>query len=202
MTNIKETRTLLDNNMVKVIVEQDIPRYRAQAHYASFCDSVVQDFKDNCKIWAFRSREGFDHLNTGEDWEPSRESVVKDIELFQQYLDKTYGTGKYEAYALGAYIHSDVSFAFNKGEDTRCRWDSGTCGFIGVPKEGWYNDLNKAASDLSDAWNGYIISYSVFDEYTHECIDFNDSLSDDIKDWMKQTEQEYNISWEGVEPIC
>ena len=41
---------------------------------------------------------------------------------------------EYEAFVLGAYIHSGTSFSISKTGDHRCRFDSGNLGFIGVPK--------------------------------------------------------------------
>ena len=112
-----------------------------------------------------------------------------------KYLDDTYGKDKYEAYALGAYIHSGVSFAFNKGEDTRCRWDSGTVGFVGIKKE-LNVDLNHYASNLSDAWNGSIERMYVYDNYDNEEVDSITSLSsqNEIQEWKDKMKEQYGIT--------
>jgi len=95
---------------------------------------------------------------------------------------------------LGAYIHSGVSFAFNKGEDTRCRWDSGTVGFVGINKE-LNVDLNQYASNLSDAWNGSIERMYVYDNYDNEEVDSITSLSSqkEIQEWKDKMKEQYGI---------
>ena len=130
-----ETKRLLDNGKVEITTTIERDRYEGKAYYSqSMCDSVYDDFKSNCKIWMTpNSREGFEGMNTGENWEPAKNDIAEDITHFQLYLDTTYGSGVYEAFSVGAYIHGSVSFSFNKGEDTRDRWDSGTIGFIGIP---------------------------------------------------------------------
>ena len=196
-------KTLLDNNNVKVIETKVIPRYEGIAHYCqAACEMFVDDVKEQNKIWMTpRSREGFDSLNTGEAWEPEGESVYKDIESFQKYLDDTYGKDKYEAYAVGAYIHSGVSFSISKGPDNRCRWDSGTIGFIGLNKEINY-DVSKLASDLTDSWEGYVIEYYVWDNY-EDCVvddEYWDTFADekDLNEWKEKTSKQYNIDWDKV----
>lgn len=129
-------KKLLDNGKVEVIETTERDRYVGYCEYdEAETDLVIEDFKENNKVWIGKNREGFEKLATDESWEPESKSVESDIDLFQKYLDETYGKDKYEAYALGAYVHGMVSFAFNKSDDTRCRWDSGTCGFVGISKE-------------------------------------------------------------------
>lgn len=196
-------KTLLDNNNVKVIETKIIPRYEGVAHHSqAACEMFVDDMKELNKIWMMtNSREGFEYLNTGEAWEPEGESVYNDIESFQKYLDDTYGKDKYEAYAVGAYIHSGVSFSISKGPDNRCRWDSGTIGFIGLNKE--INcDVSKLASDLTDSWEGYVIEYYVWDNY-EDCVvddDYWDTFADkkDLNEWKEKTSKQYNIDWNKV----
>ena len=196
-------KTLLDNNNIKIIETKVIPRYEGIAHYCqAACEMFVDDVKEQNKIWmTSRSREGFDSLNTGEAWEPEGESVYKDIESFQKYLDDTYGKDKYEAYAVGAYIHSGVSFSISKGPDNRCRWDSGTIGFIGLNKENNY-DVNKLASNLTDSWEGDVIEYYVWDNY-EDCVvddEYWDTFADEkeLKEWQEKTSKQYNIDWNKV----
>ena len=187
---------LEDENTVKTVKEIYEPRYEAFWEYdGTEGEWVKDDFKEQNKVWCPNSREGFEVLNTGENWMPNGESIEKDIESFQKYLDYTYGKDKYEAYALGAYIHGSVSFAFNKGEDTRCRWDSGTCGFVGLNKE-LDVDLNHYAGNLSDAWNGCIERLWVYDNYEDESVDEITSLSGDkaVQEWKKQMEEKYGIT--------
>lgn len=190
-------KKLLENGNVEVTTVIEQPRYEGHMNYSEAeCDMVVEDFTEQNKVWTMKnSREGFNNLDTGEDWEPEGNSVEDDIASFQKYLDETYGEGKYEAYALGAYIHSAVSFAFNKSEDRRCHWDSGTCGFVGINKECQYN-LSVLASQLSDAWNGYIYVLSVYDNYEDEVVDEITSLDsdDDISKWKAEMKEKYSVT--------
>lgn len=191
--------SLEDDNTVKTVKEIYEPRYEGREYYSQAeCELIVEDIKEQNKIWTLKhNREGFDSLDTEEDWEPEGNSVVADIESFQKYLDETYGKDKYEAYALGAYIHSAVSFAFNKGEDTRCRWDSGTVGFIGINKETYDGvDLNSVASQLSDAWNGAVSILEVWDNYEDDVVDEIASIEtmDNIRDWKERMKAAYGVT--------
>ena len=188
-------KKLLDNGKVEVIETTERDRYVGYCEYdESEPEFVVEDFKANNKAWICKNREGFEKLATDESWEPERKSVESDIELFQKYLDETYGKDKYEAYALGAYVHGMVSFAFNKSDDTRCRWDSGTCGFVGISKE-LKVDLSRYASNLSDAWNGSIERLYVYDNYNDEPVDEITSLSTqkEINEWKEQMKEKYGV---------
>lgn len=186
---------LENETTVKTVKEIYEPRYEGFWEYdGAECEWVKDDFKEINKVWCKNSREGFEVLNTGEKWMPDGESIEKDIESFQKYLDDTYGKDKYEAYALGAYIHSAVSFAFNKGEDTRCRWDSGTVGFVGINKE-LNVDLSFYAGKLSDAWNGCVERLWVYDNYEDEEVDEITSLLDykAIQEWKAKMEEQYGV---------
>lgn len=191
------SKKLLDNGMVEETIVKEIPRYEGICNYSQAeCEMIAEDFKNLNKVWTMKHhREGFDSLDTKEDWEPEGISVEKDIESFQKYLDETYGKDKYEAYALGAYIHSTVSFAFNKGEDNRCRWDSGTCGFVGINKE-LNVDLNQYASQLSDAWNGYVYVLEIWDNLNDEVVD--EILSTEsckaISEWKDKMKEQYGVT--------
>ena len=186
---------LENETTVKTVKEIYEPRYEGFWEYdETECEWVRNDFKEINKVWCKNSREGFEALNTGEKWMPDGESIEKDIESFQKYLDDTYGKDKYEAYALGAYIHGSVSFAFNKGEDTRCRWDSGTVGFVGINKE-LNVDLSFYAGKLSDAWNGCVERLWVYDNYEDEEVDEITSLLDykAIQEWKAKMEEQYGV---------
>ena len=193
------SKKLLDNGMVEETIVKEIPRYEGICNYSQAeCEMIVEDFKNLNKVWTIKhNREGFDSLDTKEDWEPEGNSVCEDIESFQKYLDETYGEGKYEAYALGAYIHSAVSFAFNKGEDNRCRWDSGTIGFVGINKEMYDGvDLNSLASQLSYAWNGYVYVLEIWDNLNDEVVD--EILSTEsykaISEWKDKMKEQYGVT--------
>lgn len=186
---------LEDDNVVRTTKEIYEPRYEGYCGYdEAETDFVVDDFKENNKVWIGKNREGFEKLATDESWEPETGNVEQDIESFQKYLDETYGKDKYEAYALGAYVHGMVSFAFNKSDDTRCRWDSGTCGFVGISKE-LKVDLSRYASNLSDAWNGSIERLYVYDNYEDEPVDEITSLSTqkEINEWKEQMKEKYGV---------
>lgn len=191
------SKKLLDNGMVEETIVKETPRYEGICNYSQAeCEMIAEDFKNLNKVWTMKhNREGFDSLDTKEDWEPEGNSVCEDIESFQKYLDETYGKDKYEAYALGAYIHGAVSFAFNKGEDNRCRWDSGTCGFVGINKE-LNVDLNQYASQLSDAWNGYVYVLEIWDNLNNEVVD--EILSTEsckaISEWKDKMKEQYGIT--------
>ena len=191
-------KTFLENGNVQVTTVKEIPHYEGFWQYdQSTCECVSEDFVEQNKVWiTSHEREGFKSVfDTGEDWEPECNSVEDDIESFQKYLNETYGEGKYEAYALGAYIHSAVSFAFNKGEDNRCRWDSGTCGFVGINKE-LNVDLNQYASQLSDAWNGYVYILEIWDNLNDEVVD--EILSTEsckaINEWKDKMKEQYGVT--------
>lgn len=194
---MNEERKLLDNGNVEVITTKEVPRYVGQERYDECeCQMISEDFMEQNKVWMTKhSREGFQVLDTKENWEPEGESVEADIESFQKYLDEEYGEGKYEAYSIGAYIHSMVSFSFNKGEDNRCRWDSGTVGFVGINKE-LRIDLNTYARSLSDAWNGTIEVLEVVDNLTDDVVDEIYSTEEwkEIHNWKENVKEKYGVT--------
>lgn len=86
---------------------------------------------------------------------------------------------KYEAFVLGAYIHS---FSISKTGDHRCRFDSGTLGFIGVPKG---TNPDEIAEELTAACNGE------YDNLTDDSIcsyDYNE-----LEKWKEEARSKYNI---------
>lgn len=193
------SKILLDNGMVQETIVKEIPRYEGICNYSQTeCEMIVEDFKEINKVWTTkRSHEGFETLDTKENWEPEGESLHADLESFQKYLDEEYGKDKYEAFTLGAYIHGTVSFAFNKSEDTRCHWDSGTIGFVGVPTDGTYKEhLNHIASELSDAWNGWVHVLGVWDNLNDEVVD--EILSTEsckvINEWKDKMKEKYGVT--------
>ena len=195
---MSENKILLDNGKVQVITTTEIDRYQGFEEYdEAASDMVREDFMEQNKIWITdHEREGFKGVfDTGENWEPEGKSVEDNIKSYQKYLDEEYGEGKYEAFALGAYIHGAVSFAFNKGEDNRCRWDSGTVGFVGLNKECKYN-TTLLASQLSDAWNGWIERIYVWDNYEEDVVDEVSSLDtdEDIHAFKERMKKEYNVT--------
>ena len=192
------SKSLLENGNVQVTEVTEIPRYQGFEEYDdAACECVREDFVEQNKVWITdREREGFKGVfDTGEDWEPEGKSVEDDIESFQKYLDETYGEGKYEAFALGAYIHSNVSFSITKGPDNRCRWDSGTVGFVGLNKECNYNP-DVLASQLSDGWNGWIERIYVWDNYEEDVVDEVSSLdtNEEIRAFKDRMKEQYGVT--------
>ena len=203
MTTIKTEelqRTLNDEGNVNVVTVATVPHYEGHI-YASQggCTMLVDSIKENCDIWCARSREGFEVLNTINDWEPEGESLQKDIESFQQYLDEKYGKDNLVAYALGAYIHSMVSFSISKSEDNRCRWDSGTCGFIGIPNN-MVDQTRQIAENLSNGWNGEVYEYQIWDNLKNDMVDYEMSYGD-IKGFMKRAQDEFGIDFSKLEVV-
>lgn len=190
-----EERKLLDNGNVQQIITKELPRYEGYEVYSQAeCDFIAEDFKANCKIWTMKnSREGFEMLDTKENWEPDGNSLQEDLESFQKYLDEEYGKEKYEAYTIGAYIHSAVSFSFLKGPDTRCRWDSGNIGFIGIPVQ-YENDFK--ANILSDAWNGNISVLEIVDNLTEDVVDeiYSTENWNTIQKWKEDVKNRFGVT--------
>lgn len=192
-----ENKILLDNGKVQITTTQEVNRYQGYYCYSqSLIDMTTEDIKEQNKIWMTKhSREGFNCLDTNENWEPEHDSVAEDIESFQKYLDETYGKDKYEAYAVGAYIHSAVSFQISKGPDTRCPWDSGTVGFIGINKECNY-DVDYLASTLSDCWNGYLAELQIYDIYNEDVVDsiLNNEPFKVVEEWKAKMKEQYGVT--------
>lgn len=193
-------RTLTDEGNVNVVTVATVPHYEGYI-YASQggCTILVDSIKENCDIWCARNREGFEVLNTINDWEPEGESLQKDLESFQQYLDEKYGKDNLVAYALGAYIHSMVSFSISKSEDNRCRWDSGTCGFIGIPNN-MVDQTRQIAENLSNGWNGEVYEYQIWDNLKNDMVDYEMSYGD-IKGFMKRAQDEFGIDFSKLEVV-
>ena len=201
MITDKKTELIGDKIRVTTIEEKD--RYTGRVVYdQANVDLEIEDFKANNKCWTKENtRNGFDCLDTGEDWEPRAGNLSEDLTHFQLYLDKTYGKGEYEAFALGAYIHSGVSFSISKSEDNRCHWDSGTIGFIGIPKcsvDYWNkreHGINEYAHLLSDMWNGELGEICVYDNYNEEVVDScwtTDPIAE-INEWKAQMKEQYGV---------
>lgn len=87
-----------------------------------------------------------------------------DIPRYEMAIeDNEFGEGKYEAFVLGAYIHSGTSFSISKTGDHRCRFDSCNLGFIGVPKS---MNVDEIAEELTAAWEGEYKGYdNLLDDY-------------------------------------
>ena len=200
-TNKKELqRTLNDEGSVDIVTVTTVPHYEGRIFASQAgCDALVESVKEQCVIWCARNREGFEVLNTINDWEPEGESLAKDLELFQQYLDENYEKGTMVAYALGAYIHSMVSFSISKSEDNRCRFDSGTCGFIGIPNN-MVDHTSQIAEDLSNGWNGEVYEYQIWDNLADDLVDSEMSYGD-VKGFMERARNSFDIDFSKIEVV-
>lgn len=182
-----KTITLKNENIVHVVEEYDIPRYEVQVRDDCFdeCEMIVEEIKDCCKLWV-KARDYSNLTNVELD-----EDEVFDLAGYQKFLDNKFGEGKYEAFVLGAYIHSGTSFSISKTGDHRCRFDSGTLGFIGVPKG---TNPDEIADELTAAWNGEYQGYEIYDNLTDDYID---SICDydykNLKKWKEEAREKYGV---------
>ena len=168
-----KTITLKNENIVHVVEEYDIPRYemRVRDDCSDECEMSIEDIKTYCKLWV-KSRDYSNLTNVEGDFD--------DLAGFQSAIGD-----EYEAFVLGAYIHSGTSFSISKTGDHRCRFDSGTLGFIGVPKG---TNPDEIAEELTVAWNG---------EYDNLTDDYVDSICDydynSLKKWKEEARSKYNL---------
>ena len=174
-----KTITLKNENIVHVVEEYDIPRYemRVRDDCSDECEMTIEDIQNHCKIWV-KSRNYSNLTNVEGDFD--------DLAGFQSAIGE-----EYEAFVLGAYIHSGTSFSISKTGDHRCRFDSGNLGFIGVPKG---TNLDKIAEELTAAWNGEYEGYEIYDNLTD---DYVDSICDydykNIKEWKEEARKKYGV---------
>lgn len=174
-----KTITLKNENIVHVVEEYDIPRYemRVRDDCSDECEMVIEDIKYCCKIYV-KSRDYSNLTNVEGDFD--------DLAGFQSAIGE-----EYEAFVLGAYIHSGTSFSISKTGDHRCRFDSGTLGFIGVPKG---MNPDKIAEELTAACNGEYEGYEIYDNLTD---DYVDSICDydykNLKKWKEEAREKYGV---------
>ena len=182
--NKMKTITLKNENIVHVVEEYDIPRYemRVRDDCSDECEMAIQDIQNHCKIWV-KSRNYSNLTNVEGDFD--------DLASYQKFLDREFGKGKYEAFVLGAYIHSGTSFSISKTGDHRCRFDSGNLGFIGVPKG---MNPDKIAEELTAAWNGEYEGYEIYDNLLD---DYVDSICDydynSLEEWKEEAREKYGV---------
>ena len=168
-----------NENIVHVVEEYDIPRYemRVRDDCSDECEMTVEEIKDRCKLWV-KSRNYSNLTNVEGDFD--------DLAGFQSAIGE-----EYEAFVLGAYIHSGTSFSISKTGDHRCRFDSGNLGFIGVPKG---MNPDKIAEELTAAWNGEYEGYEIYDNLTD---DYVDSICDydykNLKEWKEEARKKYGV---------
>ena len=197
----KETqRTLNDEGNVNVVTVTTLPRFVGQkVCYDGACQQLMEMIQSQCDIWCARNREGFENMNTLNDWEPDGESLKEDLESFQRYLDEKYEKNTVIAYALGAYVHSGVSFSISKSEDNRCRWDSGTIGFIGIPNN-MLDYIRELTEDLDSAWNGGVVSYEIYDNLRDEISEQAYSYDRDaVKRIVDIAKNQFDIDFDKID---
>ena len=217
--NFERTVNETENpNVIRVTESYEIPRYSGKIYGDCdwYCEDIVSGLKNDCKIW---TRKGKDFGSLCNIWESDYElydfltgNLEQDLEIFQKKLDRKFGKGKFEAFVLGAYIHSGTSFSINKVGNRVCRWDSSQLGFIGIPKNGdgdygyKAEDASVIADELTDAWEGGFLNYQVVDEFTGDAVDENifgtaSGCLREENEWKEKTEQKYGIKWDSVDVI-
>ena len=198
-TNIRRHKKLNEvfGKVVHVTEEYDIPRYEmlVRDDCSDECKMTIEDIQNHCKIWVkARNYSNLTNVELDEDEVFEWKSLAGDLAGYQKFLDNKFGEGKYEAFVLGAYIHSGTSFSISKTGDHRCRFDSGTLGFIGVPKG---TNLAKIAEELTAAWNGEYEGYEIYDNLTD---DYVDSICDydynSLEEWKKSAKLKYDIEFD------
>ena len=206
-------------NVVRVVESYEIPRYTGRSYGDCdwYCDDIAAGIKNDCKIWTRKDKDFGSLCNIWEDdselYDFLTGNLADDLEIFQKKLDRKFGKGKYEAFVLGAYIHSGTSFSINKVGNRVCRFDSSQLGFIGIPAEegvAEYGYTNKnpddVANSLTDAWEGSFQNYQIVDELTGDIMDedvfgtYSGNLEEKRK-WKMETESKYGIDWDSVEVI-
>ena len=195
-TNIRRHKKLNEvfGKVVHVTEEYDLPRYEVQVRddCSDECEMAVEEIKDCCKLWVGSyNYSNLTNVELDEDEVFEGKSLADYLAGYQKFLDNKFGEGKYEAFVLGAYIHSGTSFSISKTGDHRCRFDSGTLGFIGVPKG---MNPDKIAEELTAAWNGEYQGYEIYDNLTD---DYVDSICDydynSLEEWKKEARKKYGV---------
>ena len=209
---INETRTLNETTgKVEIITKNTIDRYtpRIDGRCDWICEDTVENIKSDCKIYV--PRGDYRCLSTMEmDYnELDGATLQDDLAIFQKELNRQFGVGKYEAFVLGAYIHSGTSFSVNKSGNHVCRWDSSQLGFIGLRRDKNHKTHHYTADrpdlveeDLTNAWEGQFEEYQVYDELNEEIVDSCVMAGFHVdQKWVENAEKTYGISFDGVEPI-
>ena len=197
-TNIRRHKKLDEvfGKVVHVTEEYDLPRYEVRVRYdcSDECEMAIEDIKDCCKLWVGSyNYSNLTNVELDEDEVFEGKSLAGDLAGYQKFLDREFGE-EYEAFVLGAYIHSGTSLSISKTGDHRCRFDSGTLGFIGVPKG---TNLAKIAEELTAAWNGEYQGYEIYDNLLD---DYVDSICDydynSLEEWKKSAKLKYDVEFD------
>ena len=190
---------------VEITTVREVDRYTPHIYQAEwYCDDVVNEIKDYCKIYV--PRGDYTSLSNFEmDYDLLTGDLSADLETFQNELDSQFGSHKYEAFVLGAYVHSATAFCVNKVGNRVSRFDSSQLGFIGLPvsaENTIYNAENpsRVADDFTYAWNGEFQEYQIYDELSEEIVDSCVS-AETPSEWIESAEKTYHVSFDGVEPM-
>ena len=198
-TNIRRHKKLNEvfGKVVHVTEEYDIPRYEmlVRDDCSDECEMTIEDIQNHCKIWVKSCNySNLTNVELDEDEVFEGKSLAGDLAGYQKFLDNKFGEGKYEAFVLGAYIHSGTSFSISKTGDHRCRFDSGNLGFIGVPKG---MNPDKIAEELTAAWEGEYEGYEIYDNLLD---DYVDSICDydynSLEEWKKSAKLKYDVEFD------
>ena len=205
-TNIRRHKKLNEvfGKVVYVVEEYDIPRYEmlVRDDCSDECEMAIEDIECCCKLYVkAQNYSNLTNVELHEDEVFEGKSLAGDLAGYQKFLDREFGEGKYEAFVLGAYIHSGTSFSISKTGDHRCRFDSGTLGFIGLKKDVnvCYNAEHpeKVAEALTAAWNGEYQGYEIYDNLLD---DYVDSICDydykNLEEWKKSAKLKYDVEFD------
>lgn len=187
---------------VEITTVREVDRYTPHIYQAEwYCDDVVNEIKNNCKIYV--PRGDYSQLsNFDMDYDLLTGDLSADLETFQNELDEQFGSHKYEAFVLGAYVHSITAFSVNKSGNRVCPFDSSQLGFIGLPVDsnnGEFYYPDKVAEEWTNAWNGFYNEYQIYDELNEEIVDSCVS-AETPSEWIESAEKTYHVSFDGVEP--
>lgn len=192
------TTKLIDENTVEITTTQRVARYVpriVQMFSSQFYDSLMEEFHQNHPMTVFH--RDYSNLTSFEFGDMDNDETYT-LEDYQKALDEAYGEGEYEAFVLGAYIHSSTSFSITKTGDNRCKWDSSNLGFIGIPKSE-IDKTRKLASELTDIWEGNFYDYIVYDNLEQAIADNVVTNSSHDNESVKALEQQFNVDFSNVD---
>ena len=160
-------------NKVKVVEMYEVDRYEPRiCNCQEECETTIEEIKECCKIYV--PKGDYRNLTTFEiNYDDlTGQTLQEDLEIFQKKLDEEFGKDAYEAFVLGAYIHSGTAFSVNKTGNHVCRFDSSQLGFIGLRKgiDDYYSaeHPDHVANMLTAAWEGQFNEYFVYDNLTQD----------------------------------
>ena len=167
----RSTYEIKNPKVIRVVETYEIDRYEPRiCNSQEECERTLEDIKECCKIYVPKS--DYRNLTTFEiNYDDlTGKTLEEDREIFQKKLDETFGKDMYEAFILGAYIHSGTTFSVNKTGNHVCRFDSSQLGFIGLKKDidDYYSaeHPDHVADMLTAAWEGQFNEYFVYDNLT------------------------------------